>query len=121
MGVAMTRRALCILAIIALVVSFATGASAGDPDARTKSRAFFVQGVAALEDTRPRDALTLFERAYELFPHYSTLYNMGICHRALAQHAEAANDFQRYLDEGGAAAATEESARVRTLLAEMDS
>jgi hypothetical protein len=106
------------LGVIAFFMLFAMTAHAAEPDARAKSRAYFVQGVAALEDTRPGDALALFERAYELYPHYSTLYNIGVCHRALGNHAFAANAFQRYLDEGGAHAP--EAAKVRPLLAELD-
>jgi hypothetical protein len=115
------RIARSFAALLVVVAVAASGnAGAAEPDARAKSRALFLQGVAALDDTRPREALAMFEHAYELFPHYSTLYNIGICHRALAQNADAANALQRYLDEGGAASPSEESVRVKALLAELD-
>lgn len=105
--------ALAVTLVLAPNVAFADAA-------RAQSRAFFVDGVAALEDTRPGDALTLFEKAYELYPHYGTLLNIGICHRALGRPADAANAFQRFLDDGGGEIPADERTRVTTLLGEMD-
>lgn len=108
-----------ILAVV-VVVLFTTFPAAAEPDARAKSRSLFVQGVSALEDTRPKDALVLFERAYELYPHYATLYNIGLCHRALGSDSDAANAFARYLDDGGGQVPAQDAVRVRSILAELD-
>ncbi len=107
-------------ATAAVVLLFSFTASAGEAE-RTESRTLFVQGVAALDDTRPADALRLFLKAYELYPHWSTLINVAICHRALGRHADAANVFQQVLDDTGTTSVPpEERARVQRLLAEMD-
>lgn len=111
------RSLIASLFIVSVLTTCTRGASADEADARTRSRALFVEGVAALEGARARDALPLFEQAYRLFPHYSTLYNIGVCQRSLGQHAAAATSFARYLDEGGMEIPTDERARVAELLA----
>src|SRR5687767_12530291 len=110
------------LAVLSMMFAFASSSARADDEtnARAQSRAFFVEGVRALDDARLRDALVAFTSAYELFPHYATLYNIGLCRRALGAYAMAANAFQRFLDEGGAAITAEERATVTSLLAEMD-
>jgi hypothetical protein len=106
-----------VLVTALLVMTWAGSATADETDARARSRALYVEGVAALDDTRPRDALALFEQAYALFPHYSTLYNIGVCYRSLGDHAAAATNFARFLEEGGTEIAAEERAQVGDLLA----
>ncbi len=34
------------------------------------------------------DALTAFEESYRLYPHHSTLFNLGMCHKALGSCRE---------------------------------
>jgi tetratricopeptide (TPR) repeat protein len=68
-----------------------------DSTVRAESRVEFAAGVAALEGGRARDALSHFEEAERLYPHYATAYNIGLCHRALGHPLEAAAAFQRYL------------------------
>jgi hypothetical protein len=96
-------------------------AARGIDAAREHSRSAFSSGVAALEDRRPREALALFKRAYELFPHFSTLYNIGLCERELGRPTSAAANFRRYLKEGGEGLDVETLGNVQRLLAEAES
>jgi tetratricopeptide (TPR) repeat protein len=109
---------LATAALLVFVHSVASAQPSDDP--RGRSRALFVEGVEALNDTRVRDALVLFQRAYELYPHYKTLYNIGLCQRSLGNFVAAAEAFQRFLDDGGDAIAADEKARVGALLAEVE-
>jgi hypothetical protein len=114
----MPSRPICALAL-ALLLAPAV-ARAQDGDARAESRVFFTSGVQALDDGRPGDALLLFQRAYDAFPHFSTLYNIALCQRALGRPAAAANSLRKYLDDGGDAIPERQRASATTLLAEMD-
>jgi hypothetical protein len=116
----MLSRLLRVLAIAAALGS-ATPASAEESDPRTESRVFFTSGVQALDDGRPADALLLFQRAYDTFPHFATLYNIALCQRALGHPAAAANALRKYLDDGGDAIADKQRTSATALLADLES
>jgi hypothetical protein len=98
----------------------ANAASAQTDLARERSREEFSAGVAALDDRRPRDALESFRRAYALFPHYATLFNIGLCERELGHSHAAAVAFRHYLDRGGDALDPAQREKARRLLAESE-
>jgi len=112
-------RAALFVASIAAASTIGAGARAAD-DPRAQSRALFTSGAAALDDGRPSDALRAFESAYALFPHYATLYNIGLCERALGHPLEASTSFRKFLDDGGDAIAAEQRATAERLLRESE-
>jgi len=93
------RAALCLALATALT---ATEASAQPADARTEARTHFDQGVSLARQRAYAEALTEFERAYQIFPHYTVQYNIGQALIALNRPTEATLALTRYLDEGGA-------------------
>ena len=101
----MQGRALRVVLLIATLCATGVALAQSDPTARETSRREFAVGAAALEDGRASEALAHFERAYALFPHYSTWYNIGLAHRALGQPVDAVGAFQKYLEQGGTAVA----------------
>lgn len=116
----MVRVRVILIAASIAVGSAAIGGSARADDSRAQSRALFTSGAAALDDGRPGDALRAFEAAYALFPHYSTLYNIGLCERALGRPLLAATSFKRFLDDGGDAIAADQRATAERLLREAE-
>jgi hypothetical protein len=106
----MTCARLLLIAGAGLLAPAAAGASPGDPpapeagagagaDTRDADR-HFRSGVALFKAAQYAEALAEFERAYAIAPHPLVLYNIAACHRELAQFAEAATDYLRFLAEG---------------------
>jgi hypothetical protein len=60
----------------------------------------FKSGVALFKEAKYADALTEFQRAYEIAPHPLVLYNIAGCHRELAHYAEAISYYNRFIAEG---------------------
>jgi hypothetical protein len=111
--------ALAVVAVLVLVVGCARIAHADDDvAARAQSRAFFTNGAAALEDGRPGEALAYFQRAYGLYPHYATLYNIGLCQRALGRPVDSVTALMKFLDEGGEAVSAEQRTTASRLIKE---
>lgn len=80
----------------------AAATSADEPTAEQKKEASqrFEKGVSFYRDGEYQAALLEFKRAYELFPNYRVLYNLGQTSRELKDHASALVAFERYLAEG---------------------
>lgn len=68
-----------------------------DPAEREEARALFRAGSAAVEGGRWADAVSSFERAYELTGARSALYNLAMALRALGRHRDARDAFARLL------------------------
>ncbi|HEX2673510.1 MAG TPA: tetratricopeptide repeat protein, partial [Polyangiaceae bacterium] len=77
-------------------------ASAEPADARAEARSHFDQGVGLARRQAYAEALAEFERAYQIFPHFSVQYNIGQALVALGRPTEAIVALTRYLEEGGA-------------------
>ncbi len=92
-----------LAAIAAAVMASSTPAFAQprerelDPAEREEARALFVAGSAAVEGGRWADAVSSFERAYELTGARSALYNLAMALRALGRHRDARDAFVRLL------------------------
>lgn len=75
-------------------------AGAGATAAETaQARAKLREGVSALDGGSYEKALALFEEAFRLVPSPKIQFNMGLAHLGLARHAEAIEDFERFLAE----------------------
>ena len=89
-----------ILTAIALL-AFATSAVADDaaPADKDAARVLVQDGVELLNAKDYRGALAKFNEAYSKFPSPKILLNIGTTQKALGRDAEAANTYQRYLDD----------------------
>lgn len=90
------------LALLLFVSAFAAPAPARAQDARSAAHEHFDRGMAASNDQRFAEAVTEFEKAYELWPDYRVLYNIAKVRATLGRSAEAVAAFEAYLDKGGA-------------------
>lgn len=89
------------LALSLLGVTVAREASAQE-DHKARAAAHFTRGVELAKAANYQDALLEFQRAYELTPHYSVLYNIGQAYIGLGKPVPAIDALKRYLAEGGA-------------------
>ena len=71
-------------------------------DSKAQASLHFTRGVELAKAGAYADALIEFQRAYELSPHYSVLYNIGQAYVGLGQPVRAVEALKRYLSEGGA-------------------
>jgi tetratricopeptide (TPR) repeat protein len=69
--------------------------------ARLEASAHFREGVELFREGAFRAALIELERAYELFPDYRVLYNIGQTEMRLGEYVEARWAFECYLAKGG--------------------
>jgi hypothetical protein len=70
------------------------GASQKDADRHFKS------GVALYKEGKFSEALAEFERAYEIAPHPTVLFNIATCYRELSQYGKAVQYYERFLADG---------------------
>jgi len=89
-----------LLGTLASVVALSSAADPTD-EATAEASALFDQGVSLFENEDWAGALTAFERAHELVPHYAVLFNIGVCRKMLHRYPEAVVALQAYLREGG--------------------
>lgn len=78
----------------------AAPAAAGDaPAAKVDAKALVQSGVKLLKQKDYLGALAVFRDAYQRFPSVKLLLNIGTTLKLLGRSAEAANAYQRYLDD----------------------
>ena len=70
-------------------------------DAKAEARKHFDRGLVLAKQGVYAEAVTEFNRAYELSPHFAVLYNLGQAYGALGQPVYAVQALGRYLSEGG--------------------
>jgi hypothetical protein len=104
--------------VLLLLFGCAGVAHADDEAARAQSRTLFTSGATALDDGRPGEALAYFQRAYSLYPHYATLYNIGLCERALGHTVDSVTAFMKFLDVGADAVSPEQRSTATRLIKE---
>ncbi|HVW28666.1 MAG TPA: PEGA domain-containing protein [Polyangiaceae bacterium] len=73
--------------------------SAGDLD---EARQRFQRGVELYKEGSFDAALAEFNKAYELAPNYRVLFNLAQVQNERHDYVSALQDFQKYLDQGGA-------------------
>jgi hypothetical protein len=74
----------------------------------------FEQALQHLERFALEAAITEFERAYQLSPHYGVLYNLGQAYGVAGRVVEATETLKRYLREGGRAIDARRRAQVES-------
>ena len=101
----MTSRGTKALLAAILGASFLSP-SAALADARDDARRFFRRGMELIAQGQHMEGAQSLERANELMPHPSVLYNIGLAYADAGAYDKAIDAFQRYLDtdpEDGAA------------------
>jgi tetratricopeptide (TPR) repeat protein len=91
-------------------------ASAEPSEGRAQARAHFDQGVALARRRAYAEALTEFQRAYEIAPHFSVLYNIGQALIALGRPTEAVGALDRYIEGAGSALDPQRRAEVNAAI-----
>jgi len=118
----MNLRLPVLAAILAIAAPSAAHAQVSDGNAadqaRGQAQALNKEGVAFLAKKDFSAALDRFQRAYAVFPSPKVLINIAASLKELGRHAEAANAYQRYLDDPGAESARR--AEVTKILATLD-
>ncbi|NMC70111.1 MAG: hypothetical protein GYA57_08620 [Myxococcales bacterium] len=109
-------------AMLVLLLSLAAATAAGAEPTRAErreARRLFEQGVEAVGREDYVAALAAFEESNRLSPRAVTLFNIGMCQRALADLPAALHTLQQYLETAAddARARVEEARRV---VAEID-
>lgn len=101
------------------LIAFALGSVAfgQGPSADAKSRALYREAQQTYDRGDLTPALALFLEAYEARPLPGFLFNIGQCHRQLANYERAAFYFKRYLE---LAPNTPNAAVVKDLIAEVE-
>lgn len=92
--------ALMALALASLLVLPAQ-AQPPSAEAVAEAREHFERGVELFNEGRNDAALAEFDRAYEIAPAPPVLYNIARVHEALGHAVEAADAYEKYLEEGG--------------------
>ncbi len=73
--------------------------AADTPAAKVDAKALVQSGVKLLKQKDYLGALAVFRDAYQRFPSVKLLLNIGTTLKLLGRNAEAANAYQRYLDD----------------------
>jgi len=96
----MRTRLLAILALCLLVLTVAPRPAAAD--ARDDARRAFKTGMELIEQGAHADGALLLQKAYDLLPHPSVLYNIGLAWADAGRFDKAVDAFEAYLASGPA-------------------
>lgn len=86
-------------------------------DPKAAAHEHFDKGLTAWNDQRFGEAIGEFEKAFELWPDYRVLYNIGKVRVALGRSVEAVDAFETYLAQGGDELAQDRKQEVRDAIA----
>ena len=117
----MRRATLMLAASLAILVPvwLPGGPDLAHADGKAEASRHFKLGVALYAEEKFDEALYEFQRAYELSPHPSVLYNIAATHRELSHYGDAIQYYERFLSEGKGVARTDLLARARVELQEL--
>jgi len=117
------------LAAAALVASVTSPARADDPPAKlavapsadliAQARTHFERAVKLYGEDDFRAALIEFNRAYELAPNWSVLYNIGQSYYQLRDYPNAVGTLEKYVAQGGKAIPPDRRAQVDREIVEL--
>ena len=114
-----TNVSIVVFLAIGLRLGCSPLAAAGDApstnvdDARAAAHAHFDKGLAATNAQHFAEAAEEFQAAYDRWPDFKVLYNIGRVRVALGQPVEAVDAYEAYLAQGGDAIPTERKDEVR--------
>jgi hypothetical protein len=88
-----------------------------EPAAQRTAHEHFEQGYQLVQAGNLDGAIAEFERAYQLRPHFSVLYNLGQAYATLGRSVEAVDTLERYLSQAGSAISEARRGQVRETIA----
>jgi hypothetical protein len=89
-------------------------------DAKAEARAHFDRGFALANRGVYAEAVTEFNRAYELSPHFAVLYNLGQAYSGLGHPVYATQALERYLNEGASNVPAQRRSEVKADIARLE-
>lgn len=89
-------------ALVATVVALLAGAASSAADPKADATALNAEGHKLFTAKDFAGAVVRFQRAYEIYPSAGLLLNLGTALQQMGRTVEAANIYQRYLDDPGA-------------------
>jgi hypothetical protein len=90
----------------------------GSSSPNAAARAHFEEGIALAQRGELSRAVSEFETAYAISPHFSVLYNIGQTEVARGRLVEAVTAFERYLASGGSEVPADRRRSVSDLIAQ---
>jgi len=106
----------CVVAAVALFV--VTPAFAQSADVRQRAREHFDRGLRLFDQSDDKGALAEFLAAYELIPHPSVLYSIGLVYASLGRPVNAVDSLERLLAQNPKLTADQIERAKSTLAAE---
>jgi hypothetical protein len=100
--------------VVAAMLILLPGTSLADDKQQAQER--FKKGVELYKDGDYEGALVEFKAAYRFVPHFLVRYNIGITLYNLHRYAEAHEELEAYLEEGGKEIPTERVEEVKQIL-----
>ncbi len=101
---------LALLFLLPALLPAAAAEAQTDPPApaseeeKEKAREYFKEGVSLFDEKNYEQALEKFEQAFMIVPHWSSRFNIGMCHYYLGDHARALAELLAFqAEEGGEA------------------
>jgi hypothetical protein len=101
------------IATALLVCFFAGSGRAQTPEAAARH---FERAITHADEKQFDQAIVEFQKAYEVQPHYSVQYNLGLAYAGAGNPSRALGAFELYLSGGGAAVPRERRERVEELM-----
>jgi tetratricopeptide (TPR) repeat protein len=87
-------------ALLTTLLALATPTDDADA-ARAKAKEHFATAERHYAAKELREAITEYKKAHDLLPMPAFIFNIAQCHRGLGEHAQAIENYERYLQEAG--------------------
>lgn len=120
---AVRSRAVAVVVSVAMLAAAAPTRADKPPPSeaqKAEARARYERGLKLYDQGAFDAALVEMRRAYELSPSFKILYNLGLIHRQLNDHAAALEAFREYLAEGGKKVDAKRHAEVDKAIKELE-
>jgi len=83
---------------------------------KEEARAYFLEGVDLFDGKDYAQALEKFRQAFDLVPHWSSRFNIGMCHYYLGDHPHAIVELLAFLEEAETEAPAEMTQEARKII-----
>jgi len=93
-------RSICVYSVLLACAWSGLALAQGNPNLEASQH--FERGLSLAKQKAYPEAITEFNRAYQVSPHFSVMYNLGQAYIANDQPVYAVEALRRYLTEGGA-------------------
>ncbi len=91
------RLRILLVISVALAGVTVTAARASADDSLSRSKAHYDKGAALFSQSKYKEAIDAFQKAYDARPFAQFLYNMGASYEKLKDYGKAADHYERYL------------------------